>query len=236
MLELMNYIGETTSVLEVVNLCGEEFDKYGAHIRSYHFVEKFASQIGKDAVVMESGFPPDWMALYRRSAFRINDPIPDFVMKQGKAMTWQTALAAQQLTPAQQDFARQMADHGLIHGVSFAVFGPSGNEAYASFSFGREHTIEDRPVIRLLVAVAQAGHRRIAALTTQLTTTPKLSNRELEVLNWLVRGKSVRDIATIINRQPATVETFVKRLYAKLKVHDRAGAIIVALRHGVVKL
>ncbi len=236
MLELMTRIGETTSVLEVVNLCGDEFDRHGAHIRSYHFVEKFASQIGKDAVVMEAGFPPEWMALYRRSAFRANDPIPDFIMAHGKAMTWQAALAAQQLTPAQQDFARQMADHGLIHGIGYAVFGPHGSEAYASFSFGREHTIEDRPVIRLLVAVAQAGHRRIAALTTQLTVAPKLSSRELEALQWLVRGKSVRDIATIIDRSPATVETFVKRLYAKLKVNDRAGAIIVALRLGIVKL
>ncbi len=236
MLELMIRIGKATSVLDVVNLCGDEFDKYGAHIRSYHFVDRFSSQVGKSAVVMESGFPPDWMALYRRSAFRANDPIPDFIMKKGRTMTWQAALAAQQLTPAQQDFARQMADHGLVHGVSYAVFGPHGSEAYASFSFGREFTSEDPPVIRLLVAVAQAGHRRIAALTDKLATPPKLSSRELEVLNWLVRGKSSRDIATIIDRSPATVETFIKRLYAKLEVHDRAGAIIVALRMGIVKL
>jgi DNA-binding CsgD family transcriptional regulator len=235
-LEFYDRIGDATSLPDVLNLCGEHFDAYGAVIRSYHIAGDYASQVGPDAVIIASGYPPTWIKRYLDPACRINDPIPDFVMQSGKTMTWRRALASQTLTPPQQDFAQQMREAGLDDGIGSPLFGPRGYEAYLAFSFGRPMTREDKPIVRLLINTAQAAHRRAIALNAADRTPPKLSKREQEVLHWIVRGKSARDIATIIDRQPATVETYVKRLYGKLEVHDRAAAIVEALRYGLVKL
>lgn len=235
-LKLMARIGQAQTAPQVMSYCGGEFGRLGVSLRSYHLVERFSSQVGKGAIILGAGFPADWLQRYHNPEFRANDPIPDYIMAAGNVTTWQDAIAAQKLTPAQQSFVQTMQEYGLIFGVGCPLFGPQGSDAYLSFSLGRQMVPEDMPLMHWLITIAQTGHRRVVALTTEANVPPKLSKREIEVLHWLVRGKSVRDIATIIDRSPATVETFIKRLYVKLKVNDRAGAIIIALRLGIVKL
>lgn len=235
-LKLMARIGQAQTAPQVVSYCGGEFGRLGVSLRSYHLVERFSSQVSKGAIILGAGYPADWLQRYHNPEFRANDPIPDYIMAAGNVTTWQDAIAAQKLTPAQQSFVQTMQEYGLIFGVGCPLFGPQGSDAYLSFSLGRQMVPEDMPLMHWLITIAQTGHRRVVALTTEANVPPKLSKREIEVLHWLVRGKSVRDIATIIDRSPATVETFIKRLYVKLKVNDRAGAIIIALRLGIVKL
>jgi len=61
-----------------------------------------------------------------------------------------------------------------------------------------------------------------------------LSEREREVLQFVVEGRSSADIATAINLSPKTVETYRSRIMQKLDVHDVAGLVKFALQHGVI--
>ncbi len=60
----------------------------------------------------------------------------------------------------------------------------------------------------------------------RLPVTP----REAEVLVWLTRGKSNRDIADILGLSPRTVNKHLEQVYAKLGVENRASAVVVTLR------
>jgi DNA-binding CsgD family transcriptional regulator len=236
MAEWLARIGTATNVREVLKVCGEEFESRGVIMRSYHFADSFGSQVGASVVVTASGYPETWTALYEDPEFRANDPIPDFIMRAGRTMTWLQALAEQKLTLGQQRFVEAMEQHGLQHGIGSPIFGPNGREAYVGFSFGRPIVPEDEQLIRLLVAIAQSGHRRITTLTSRRIKPPVLSERESEVLAWMLRGKSVREIAGIIGCAPGTAETYAKRLYAKLEVNDRTSAMVVSMRYGLVRL
>lgn len=187
-------------------------------------------------MVAADGYPDAWRALYDDPEFRANDPIPDHIMKAGRTMSWRAALTEQKLSPGQRDFVRALEAHGLLDGVGCPIFGPNGREAYVGFSYGRPILPEDEQPIRLLVAIAQSGHRRITTLTSRRIKPPSLSDRETEVLTWMLRGKSVRDIAGIIGCAPGTAETYAKRLYAKLEVNDRSSAMVVSMRYGLVRL
>ncbi len=55
-----------------------------------------------------------------------------------------------------------------------------------------------------------------------------LTNRESEVLLWIARGKSNRDIAEILGLSPRTVNKHLEQVYAKLGVENRASAAIKA--------
>lgn len=58
----------------------------------------------------------------------------------------------------------------------------------------------------------------------------KVTEREAEVLLWIARGKSNRDIAEILDLSPRTVNKHLEQIYAKLGVENRASAAALAIR------
>jgi DNA-binding response OmpR family regulator/DNA-binding CsgD family transcriptional regulator len=58
----------------------------------------------------------------------------------------------------------------------------------------------------------------------------QLTQRESEVLMWIARGKSNRDIAEILSLSPRTVNKHLEQIYAKLGVENRAAAAALAVR------
>lgn len=58
----------------------------------------------------------------------------------------------------------------------------------------------------------------------------RLTQRESEVLLWIARGKSNRDIGEILGLSPRTVNKHLEQVYAKLGVENRASAAIKAIQ------
>jgi DNA-binding CsgD family transcriptional regulator len=57
-----------------------------------------------------------------------------------------------------------------------------------------------------------------------------LTSREGEVLSWLSKGKSNRDIAQILGLSPRTVDKHLEQIYAKLGVENRTAATAIAVK------
>jgi DNA-binding NarL/FixJ family response regulator len=57
-----------------------------------------------------------------------------------------------------------------------------------------------------------------------------LTSRESEVLSWLSKGKTNRDIAQILGLSPRTIDKHLEQIYAKLGVENRTSAAAVAAR------
>ena len=60
-----------------------------------------------------------------------------------------------------------------------------------------------------------------------------LTQRESEILSFVVTGLSNRGIATKLVIGEETVKTHLRSIYRKLGVSDRAGAVATALREGI---
>ena len=71
------------------------------------------------------------------------------------------------------------------------------------------------------------------------TTTPagmlSLTERELEVLRLIARGRSNAEIAGELYLSQATVKSHVTRVFAKLSLRDRAQAVVMAYESGLVE-
>ena len=65
---------------------------------------------------------------------------------------------------------------------------------------------------------------------------PGLTARELDVLRFLMRGKSNKEMAAAMFISEETVKTRMKTLFQKLGVHDRTEAVAVALQRGLLRL
>jgi len=61
-----------------------------------------------------------------------------------------------------------------------------------------------------------------------------LSPRELECLVWVSRGKSSGDIGSILGLSPRTVDSYLEKVCAKLRVRTRIEAVAIAVRAGVI--
>jgi two-component system response regulator NreC len=62
-----------------------------------------------------------------------------------------------------------------------------------------------------------------------------LTDREREVLTWLARGLSSREVATELGISVRTVETHRANLMAKLGVKSVAMLIQTAIREGLIE-
>lgn len=203
---------------------------------SYHVTPLFGEPNSLSTGVYADGFSEEWLECYDREDFRLSDPIPTRVMEHGAMMTWQDAMEAGENTPENEAYFAAMRKYDLIHGFGIPLFGPRGRDAYASFDFDRPVAEVDNEKLGVVRSVSQAGHQRICVLLDQMSDVPALSEREVEVLTWAARGKSMSSIATILDLSPDTVKTYAKRIYAKLDVSDRVGAVVKALRLGLVKV
>ena len=68
--------------------------------------------------------------------------------------------------------------------------------------------------------------------TSQRSVCDVLSRRELDVLEWVVRGHSNKQIARELCIDETTVKTHLHRIFEKLDVRDRTQAAILALQKG----
>ena len=67
-----------------------------------------------------------------------------------------------------------------------------------------------------------------AAAVDAMVQTLRLTLREAEVLYWVVKGKTNRDIGDILGASPATVKKHLERVYVKLGVETRTAAAGIA--------
>jgi len=79
-------------------------------------------------------------------------------------------------------------------------------------------------ILLAVEATDEADHRRRLAERFHLT------EREAEVLYWVARGKSSRDVGDILGSSPRTVDKHIERILQKLGVENRAAAAAMAIR------
>ena len=68
-----------------------------------------------------------------------------------------------------------------------------------------------------------------AETPTEFSSELGLTTREGEVLSWLSKGKTNRDIAQILGLSPRTVDKHLEQIYSKLGVENRTAAAAIAV-------
>jgi HD-GYP domain-containing protein (c-di-GMP phosphodiesterase class II) len=84
-------------------------------------------------------------------------------------------------------------------------------------------------------ALAACGRRKVPPLRSQ-SMTLHITDREREVLVYLARGLTNKEIARVLSISPSTAGTHVENLYRKLEVSTRAAAALAALRLDLVDI
>ena len=78
--------------------------------------------------------------------------------------------------------------------------------------------------------------RAVRARVTGAANLESLTARELEVLRLLSDGRSTVEIAALLGISPMTVQSHVKNVLAKLRVHSKVEAVRLAWRFGAIAM
>lgn len=109
-------------------------------------------------------------------------------------------------------------------------------------SGAKSYLLKDTPddelaaTIRAVHAGQQKLPRKVAERLAMRRQRPELSEREREVLQLLIKGRSNKEIASALFISEDTVKAHLKTLFVKLDVQDRTEAAITAIRQGIVHL
>ena len=157
-------------------------------------------------------------------------------------LTWQTPLARRWL-PAYFDTVPDEVPAALLQWLQQAAAGRSPGDLAAG---GREvrplsSALSGARGARQLVCTLQGRTvdddwlvvlREVSdAATVQATMLAfRLTLRESEVLYWVAKGKTNRDIGDILGSSPATVKKHLERIYEKLGVETRTAAATMAMQ------
>ena len=151
---------------------------------------------------------------------------------QGARLVWQTPLARRWLPGYFDSVADDVPETLLqwllaaaagrdIRPLSTTQPGPRGGCQLVCTLQGR--TVDDDWLV-VLREVSDAA-------TVQATMSAfGLTLRESEVLYWVVKGRTNRDIGDILGSSPATVKKHLERIYEKLGVETRTAAAAMALQ------
>ncbi len=125
----------------------------------------------------------------------------------------------------------------LVHGVLDKR--GSNNCLYATFSAQADAAENSRAAIPMVLPYIDMALRQVTHLPhqlpkavqsesealTQLAQDTGLSERELEVLQWVTAGKTNPEIGLILDLSEFTIKNHLKRIFKKLDVINRAQAV-----------
>jgi LuxR family transcriptional regulator/LuxR family quorum-sensing system transcriptional regulator CciR len=201
----------------------------------YHYPPVGAVDFGPDIQVYTFGWPADWVETYIREDYIHVDPLPRIAARQTKPFWWSQISKLGDLDADERAYLAEAGKAGLGDGLAIPVFGPNGRNGYFPVAFGDNDPKPDDSEIAKIHAACQLAHLRFCELILHaLPDTVHLSERERQILSYVVRGHSNQMIATKLNISANTVDTYVRRCFDKLDVHDRVTAGLRGLALGLV--
>ncbi|MEO1656981.1 MAG: LuxR family transcriptional regulator [Pseudomonadota bacterium] len=226
----------STSFLMLRDACTSFFTSIGGKMVSYHHLPPFgAMDHGAELTVVAHGFPDAWVERYRREHLYLIDPIPRHALQSAKPFWWSEAASFSDLGAEERRYLQILAEQEFGDGLALPVYGPNGRDGYASLGFGKEHPELSSVEIRHIQWACQVGHERYCQLLCEVNHDKvTLSPREQEILGWVARGKSNSVIAQLTGISANTVDTYMRRIYSKLRVVDRVTAALRALAIGAI--
>ena len=88
--------------------------------------------------------------------------------------------------------------------------------------------------VRRVAAGGSCLSPETAEKLTQYISSQKLSEREIEVLGLISKGKGNKEIADLIFVTENTVKMHVKNILRKLHANDRTQAVVIAIQRGLL--
>lgn len=187
---------------------------------------------------LHSNYSKKWRSIYDANKLYYVDPVVLHCLNSRVPIVWdQESFKADN----ECELYEQASGFGIRAGITFPIHGPNGEFGLISFAAdvrpGKKfnaHLQHCRAYLSLVRDYAFESSFKYTSARESLKTWPRLSKHELEVIKWVMAGKSSWEIAQIIHRAEATVNFHIGQIFRKFNVNTRQQAVIKAIRLGII--
>jgi len=185
-------------------------------------------------IIRINNYPAAWQQRYDEAGYLDVDPVVQHARRSETPLVW----GAQ--TPREpSDFWADAFDHGVRSGWAQSSLPGHGSLSLLKFCRGKGRLSETELNVqelrmRCLVQLTHVAMTR-SLMEQETAQIPKLTQRELEVLQWTAEGKSAQTIADILGLSKSAVDFHIKNLNKKLQVTNKIAAVSRALLLRILK-
>ena len=233
------YVAETQAC-ETDEALFEVFDQFcagfGADISAYFVVAAHLRSTRTEDGLIRQTFPENWIDRYFQQGFLKIDPMIEQIRREAKPFHWFEVGNKFNIDARQKAFLQELKAAGVQDGLAVPVFGPMGSIAYFAFASLKQPFSLNEDDEALIQFACLQTHNRYFELTNMFDDEEikPLSPREKEVLVLVADGLSNSAIAENLNVTENTVDTMIRRVFAKLGVHNRICAVLKGIGAGVI--
>ena len=187
---------------------------------------------------LQSNYSTEWRERYDADRLAYVDPTVAHCLTSTLPVVWEPELFGH--SAQGRALYEEACAYGIRTGATLPVHGPNGEFGVLSFAsdvapdakFAREmaHTM---PMLTLVRDYASASATRFLDQANG-EAAPRLTRRELEILNWVMAGKSSWEISMITRCSEATVNFHLANVRQKFNVSTRQQAVVKAIALGLI--
>lgn len=187
---------------------------------------------------LHSNYANDWRKEYDARKLYYVDPTVRHSMASSLPIVWEPETF---IAENQGELYEEASQFGIRSGVTLPIHGPGGEVGLVSFAadmlpgkpFCEElmHCMADLSLLRDYAFESSLQFIRARAPAEPV---PHLTKRELEVLKWVMAGKSSWEISRITDCAEATVNFHISNIRQKFNVNTRQQALVKAIALGII--
>jgi LuxR family transcriptional regulator, activator of conjugal transfer of Ti plasmids len=188
-----------------------------------------------------SSYPKSWTSRYFDLRYQELDPVVRRASREHGLFGWGRGGSAPTGTREQRRFFEEAMTFGIRSGITIPIRAGFGQSAAFTLAtdqaepIGERFMSESRDVLQL---VGLYFHSHVSTRRTDKPVSPGdqtvLSQRERQCLSWAARGKTVADIAILVEISPRTVTFHLANARRKLNASSIAHAVAEAIRRGLL--
>lgn len=176
-----------------------------------------------------------WVSRYTKLNYVKIDPVLPAAMNSIIPVDWNDVRHASDKTI---NFFRESIDYDVgSQGLTIPIRGANGERSFFSITLDAtqaEWKFYKNIRMAELQIIAFYFHKMVVKVNNIKEFNFQLTNRQTEVLTWLARGKSMQDVAHILNISIHTVHAYVETIKAKLGALNTTHAVAKALQHNLI--
>jgi LuxR family quorum-sensing transcriptional regulator LasR len=186
---------------------------------------------------LQSNYSAEWRDRYDAERLAYVDPTVSHCLSSTLPIIWEPDTFS---SPDGQALYEEASGYGIRTGVTLPIHGPNGEFGVLSFASdtppGPACTRASAQVMAALTLVRDYAFASSARFIDQVggEAPPRLTRRELEVLQWVMAGKSSWEISMITRCSEATVNFHLANVRQKFNVNTRQQAVIKAISLGLL--
>jgi LuxR family transcriptional activator of conjugal transfer of Ti plasmids len=232
-----NIFQEFIDAVQTANTA-DSFERVGTRLAQRLGFERFAYlSLAGEMTTLISSYPKSWTSRYLRSGYQRLDPVVLRARLEHTLFSWGGAVSSPLVNREQRRFFDEATTFGIRSGITVPIRAGFGRMAAFTLATGNRESHPERLVAEWKDIVQLVGlyfHTHVTVRLDHCSTLhavgTELTQRERQCLAWAAQGKTVADIAVLVEIAPRTVVFHLENARRKLGAVSIAHCVAEAVR------